>query len=387
MLDTPPPDANASETLPLRPTPQPTTSPVGARSTLPNEHTMTDACASAGASTLPLHWPISVSYSALAGFEACPRRWWLTGPGAWQAWPGGARSVVVLAQSCYEGKHAQALPAACGSAVHEAAEWAVRQTVAGRPSVTYDALWGRVRDRLNDLATRSLEAYRLRPRLGVLLPIYLGHPLRGDEVALTRTTAQSACRRLVASEVLDEVRLCGRRDVVAVERLLQVPLQVDGEPAILYGKLDLAYVLRETVRFDDVGLIAPGETGVSVYVDWKTGRGAAGDRRVRRQLAVGAYVATVAGVLQAHRTVGVVARVGDLSPSGTGDTVAFLGGRDIVEAEAWVIAGVRRLLQLERDTHGVPVMRGCPPRASRACATCPMQRACALSQELEDCRS
>jgi hypothetical protein len=157
----------------------------------------------------------------------------------------------------------QTLAAACGSAVHAAAEWAVQHTVKGRRGVTYDALWERVRGRLRDLATREVDVFRIRPKLGILLPRYLGQPLPAGEAGLTRVVAQSACRRLVASEVLEHVRLMGRRDVLAVERLLELRLDVDGEPVTFFAKLDLAYVFRESVRFEDQALIVPpGDTGI-----------------------------------------------------------------------------------------------------------------------------
>jgi hypothetical protein len=120
-----------------------------------------------------------------------------------------------------------------------------------------------------------------------------------------------------------------------------------------------------------------------VIVDWKTSRGAAHGAGVQRQLAVGAYVATATGLVRPHATVGVVARVGDLSPTAGDDPVALLGARDLAAGEAWVRARVARLLRVTRDRHGVPLMRACPPRPSRACATCAMLLACERSITME----
>lgn len=333
---------------------------------------------------LPEHWPFSISFSALMTYERCPRRWWLSAPGAWGGWPGGHRRDDPLAVAAYEGKHVWPLAAAVGIAVHAAAEWAVRRVVAGARDVTYDALWRRVRDTLNGAATRDLGAFVLRPKMGILLQPYFQQPLPADEVALARTVAQSACRRLATVEVLEEVRGCGRRDLLATERLLSASMVVDGEDVTVFGKGDLLFVSSETTRIEGIGLVAPGPDGIPVYADFKTGsRAAADDPRTRCQLGVGAWLAAASGLVRAHDVVGIVGRVCDLSPHGLGDTTTLLGARDLSEAEAWLREGARALLRLPRDVHGVPLLSACPRRPSQGCATCPMRGACELSRAAE----
>ncbi len=274
---------------------------------------------------------------------------------------------------------------AVGTFVHAGVERVLRRTRDGhRDAGRYEAMLEDVRSRWQDLLERDLNAFRARPKLGALDAHYYGEPLPESEIAYCEAILRSACRRAVASDLLENVRLLGRRDVCLIEALLSPTIEVDGQRLTLYGKADLAFVLREAVRFDDppLGIVPPGPTGIPFLVDWKTStRADLTDARIRRQVAVSALVAVKAHVLQLHPQLGVVVRVGLLGPRAADDPLDFVGQRELQEAARWVGSIVREMLALPRDEHGVPLRAACAPSIGPHCTRCPMRRACEMSLE------
>lgn len=330
---------------------------------------------------LPAVAPLSLSQTTITAAAECPRRAWLLGPGAWQGWPGGLRAREREASLAYEGKHVWPVPMALGQIVHRVAERQVRAVVLGRRQPPASEIFEEMRWEMNALRRRPLEAFVARPKLGMLLPKYLGLTIPADEVERTRIKMQAAARRLLGAAVLDDLRGIDPRDLVSVEQLFEMPLAVDGLPvATVYGKADLIYRARTTLHVPDSGFIAPGPDGIPVMVDWKTARAPLDGPVVRRQMALLALLARHTGI-RPHPVAGYVARIIDLSPGGVQEEAVWLiGAGEIAEARGWLVRELARLAGLPRDDHGV-ILRDATEarRGCRCCEQCVVQRACELS--------
>jgi hypothetical protein len=330
--------------------------------------------------------PLSISYSALRVFtRECERRWWLEHVGMWRGWERRNPAVSLEARVAYETKHLVTLGQAIGQQVHAVAEQAAdawRLDHRGLPKAT---ILDTMRDGMNALWTRPRRAFLARPKLGFLLPRYYNQPIPPDDVERTRLKMQAAARRLASADLFADLAECGPGDILRPETLQSVPFVVDDAPPVpLYGRADLHYVARQSMRVDGVR-IAPGATGIPVLVDYKTGRATNGspesDDALRLQMGVLALIADRAGVVP-HSVVHYVARIVDLSPQASPVDLMFgIGPREIARAHDLLASGLRRLLALPRDARGV-VARDATQLAydrTRACPSCGVRAACALS--------
>lgn len=335
---------------------------------------------------LPELPPLSISYSALRVFtEECERRWWHEHVGMWRGWERHNPAIPAEARLAYEGKHLVTLAQALGQGVHAMAERVGEAWRSGLRGVPKEAILADLRDAMNSLWARPRAAFLARPKLGYLLPRYYDLPISPGDVEVTRIKMQAAARRLASADVFGDLADCAKGDILKPETLQSVPLDVDGGPPVpLYGRADLLYIARRTLRVDGV-LVAPGPTGIPVLTDYKTGRATAGsaeaEHALRLQMGVLALVAQLMGVAP-HPILHYVARIVDLSPqAGPEDLVFALGPQDIERARDLLRAGVGRILALPRDGRGV-IERDATELAynrPRSCPSCGVRAACELA--------
>lgn len=230
-----------------------------------------------------------------------------------------------------------------------------------------------------EMTRRLPDAFRARPKLGMYLDRSLGRPFSPGNVEQAAVKARSASRRLLGAPLLDDLRTLDPEDVVSVERLREVTFAFPALPPLtFYGKADLIYRCRTTLRVDGA-FIAPGEAGIPVIVDWKTSGKAVDHPTVRRQLALMALVTEETGLAAPHPVAGYVARVVDLSPHGGGEDRTWLVGAEERRAERQRVRRVAAAIAaLPRDACGSPRRAAMPARRGPGCASCVQQRACAL---------
>lgn len=336
--------------------------------------------------SLPEHPTLSISYSALRVFtDECERRWWLEHVGMWRGWERGNPAVPREALLAYETKHLVTLAQALGQSVHAAAERVGEAWRSGLRGLPKEIILSDTREALNGLWKRPKAAFLARPKLGYLLPRYYDLPISPADVETTRIKMQAAARRLASADVFADLAECRRGDILKPETLQSVPFAVDGASAVpLYGRADLSYIARHTMRVDGV-LVAPGPTGIPVLTDFKTGRATDGstdsESALRLQMGVLALISESLGV-RPHPVVHYVARIVDLSPQARPEDLVFaVGPREIGSAREALREGLRRIFALPRDGHGV-IQRDATSLArnrARSCPSCAVRAACELS--------
>ena len=324
--------------------------------------------------SLPLEPPLNVSDSTIRTAAQCERRAAMAGPGAWQAWARGTRAADPVARLCYEGKHLHALLSFLGMLIHRAAERVVRQVVSNGRRPTFEELLEDVMGQLRALWLRPRAAFESDPKLGMLLSKYRAVPESPAVIEKTKLRAAVALRRLLRASLLDDLADLERGDPVRIEELVQMPLALDGLPqATLFGKADLVYVHRRALTVEG-GIIAPGEHGIPVIADWKTGR-SAGDEVVT-QLSLLCLVLRANG-LEPHPVAGYVGQMVSLSEDGPDDDrFILIGPKELTEAEAWVRRGLQRVAAYPRGADGQVLLRDVPASPGGHCQFCPMIRAC-----------
>ena len=324
--------------------------------------------------TLPLIPPYNISFSSIRAADLCERRAALMGPGAWQAWPGGARAGDPVAALCYRGKNLTGLLSFLGQCIHRVAERVVRAVAETGRSPGADALYEDVMHPMRALWLRTRRAFEQSPKLGYLESRYMG---RVEDLAATehvKTRARVGIRRLQHTPLLDDLRALDRADRLQTEELLSMPVQIEGlPPATFFGKADVVYIERHTLQ-TDIGLIAPGKDGIPVIVDFKTGRVRWEEAVLQHSLL--ALLLRANGVAP-HPVAGYIGRVIDLSEHGAEDDRLVLIGRGELEvAEAWVRRGAARIAAMPRDHDGQVRLQDVVPSVGEHCRRCPMQRAC-----------
>jgi len=319
--------------------------------------------------------PVALSVSQLRLLATCERRWWWSAVGSRPGWEPTADETTRLAWAC---KCLTTLPALLGVGVHEAAARIAAAHRDGRRPPPFDELLAAVRRLLNE-AWRASQAGRAQHvaaprRHGCFEEHFYGTPIYDADIARLRVRLHSALRRLYTSPVWEDVRECGRGDVLRTDSLdwVGVGVELEGAPPIrLYAAPDLLYLNRGDLEVDGVRV----PHGVPVLVDWKTGKS---DAAVGLQMRLYALYAAERLRLRAGQY-GYVARVIDLAGPNSGIAAErrfLIGPRELDGARDALYQAALRIVAM-RDATGV-IPRDVTPRASdaAACRRCAFRAVC-----------
>lgn len=323
---------------------------------------------------LPLIPPCNLSFSAVRLAEQCERRAALAGPGAWQAWPGGARAHDPIAALCYRGKNLHALLPFLGQVIHTVAERVVREAARSGRRPTFAEVHEEVVVQLRTLWLRPRRAFESSPKLGMLFSKYFRRVESEGVIRTVKERAAEAVRRLLRAPLLDDLAELERGDRIRTEELLQMAVERKGlPPATFFGKADVVYTHRRALVLDG-GIIAPGPYGIPVIADFKTGRVKMAEAKL--QLSLLALLLRANG-LEPHPVAGYVGRIIDLSPDGADeDLLVSIGARELEVAASWIREGHARIAAFPRNAEGHVELSSVAASHGPQCASCPMQRAC-----------
>lgn len=317
--------------------------------------------------------PISLSLSQLRLLATCERRWWWSAVGSRRGWEPTVDPTTRLAWAC---KCLISLPALLGVGVHEAAARIAAAHRDGRRPPPFEELHAGVRRLLNDAwrASRAGRAQHIaNPRRhGCLEERFYAQPITERDIARLRVRLNSALRRLYTSPVWEDVRGCGRGDVLRTDSLDWVAIEFDGLPsARLYAAPDLLYLSRTDLEIDGVQI----PHGAPVIVDWKTG---APDAGVVLQMQIYALYAAERLGLKAGPH-GYVARVINLAGVGGDDaseTRFLVGQRDVDRARATLREAAARITAM-KDASGIVRREDTATAADvAACNRCAFRAVC-----------
>lgn len=324
--------------------------------------------------SLPITPPINLSFSAVQTANQCARRAALSGPGAWQAWPNGLRANDTTAALCYRAKHLQDLPAAFGQSLHAVLEKVVKQVARTGRCPDYEWVYDQAMKPLRMLWQRRRDEFERNPKLGYLRKPYFGEKIEVVETEQVKRRAQIAVSAALEAPLLEDLRELDRKDHLLTEELLSMPFVAEGLPqASLFGKADVVYIERRTLVIDQ-GIFAPGEGGIPIIVDFKTGR--VRMEEFSLQLAILALLLEANGV-PPHPVAGYVGRLIDLSEQAVERERWVLVGRaDMDDAQAWLVRGLETLTAMSRDEDGFVKLHEVPKTVGPQCASCAMRGVC-----------
>lgn len=329
--------------------------------------------------SLPITPPINLSYSAVQTANQCARRAALSGPGAWQAWPNGLRANDIIAALCYRAKHLQDLPAAFGQSLHAVLEKAVKQVARTGRCPDYAWVYDQAMKPLRMLWQRRRDEFERNPKLGYLRKPYFGEKIDIVETEQVKRRAQIAVSAALEAPLLENLRELDRKDPLLTEELLSMPFVAESFPhASLFGKADVVYIERNTLVTDQ-GIFAPGEGGIPIIVDFKTGR--VRMQEFSLQLAILALLLEANGI-PPHPVAGYVGRLIDLSEQAVERERWVLVSRaDMDGARAWLGRGLETLTAMSRDDEGFVELHEVPKTVGPHCLSCAMRRACVAVDE------
>lgn len=258
---------------------------------------------------------LSISYSALAQWARCERSFWLSRVGAWQAWRGGTRAGDPEAAAAYRNKHIVSADQLLGIVVHELAAEVVTAIRDGRRPPLREELHRTLRARLAAVWRRDRDAFIEAPKGRIIHEHFYGVQHRAAALEVLRAKVGAAIRRLVESELLQDLMEADRGEIITVDSLDATAFTGGGGlPVVpLYAAADLVLCsATRSVHVDGVRLEPP----VPQIVELKTSMRLR-EAEVRLQLATLAIHARDRLGLEPHARTGAYAgRVVDLSPRG-----------------------------------------------------------------------
>lgn len=211
----------------------------------------------------------SWSHSRDQLFRECPRRYFYHYYGSHNGW---LRDADEEPRVTYRLKQMANLYLIFGDALHQVAEMHIRQWQGKNHLFSYQELFGRVRNMMNQavLESKNVEQWWEAPKKRkMLVEMYYYNQLPAKVVGAIKDRMDTCLTHLLDSESLQEIITDPRVEILEMEKLNTI--FVRGEK--VYVKLDVLYKLGD--RY--------------IIVDWKTGQE---DESIEEQLYLYAYYLT-----------------------------------------------------------------------------------------------
>lgn len=287
----------------------------------------------------------SISLSQLTMVERCKRSWYYQ----YELALGGQRADASAdAQLAFALKNLTSIPGHGGSAIHELATdiaIAIRDKIEPPDQSTLVAKYVEIMAgpwRMREKKSRFLAN---PTRNGMYREHYYDEPVRAEDLEARKAKAREQISRLQRSNVWDDLQCCDAADIMIIESLDSLDLQFPGlDAAKLYGKPDLAYIRRAPLDIGEGIIIEPGECGIPILVDWKTG--AIREESAMLQIGVYCYYMREKFRIAPHPMLGgYLCRVVDLSSDGN-DLVCVVTPLDIERARIALKRGLEAMAPL-----------------------------------------